>query len=157
MNKERTILVIALISSAVCLGACRGAKKEEPTVTETSPVITTVSETTQPVILNRKPLRIVPDGETGILIQMQEQEQSCSASANTVTAEYNAEVGASYPMRYENDAVYCHDPSTGEKKTGYIRINGITLLLRSGYGRPTDGYLRQRFLLKIGLHRQFNV
>ena len=28
MKKERTILVTALLSSAICLGACSGAKKE---------------------------------------------------------------------------------------------------------------------------------
>ena len=121
MNKERTILVIALVSSALCLGACKGAKKE-PVATETSPVITTVSETTQPSE-TEAPAESVPNGEkkdpgTGGSDQ--------AANSNAVSAEYNAEVGPSYPMRYENDAVYCHDPSTGEKKTGYIRINGIT-------------------------------
>ena len=120
MNKERTILVTALVSSAIFLSACAGAKKE-PAVSETSSVITTVSETTQ----NSEPetsAASVPDGET------QETAKGTAANsdaANTVSAEYNAEVGASYPMRYENNAVYCHDPSTGEKKTGYVRINGI--------------------------------
>lgn len=49
-----------------------------------------------------------------------------SDPANAVSAEYKAEVSAAYPMRYENNAVYCHDPYTGEKKSGYIRINRIT-------------------------------
>ena len=46
MNKERTILITALLSFAVCLSACGGAKKD-PVVSETSSVITTVPETTQ--------------------------------------------------------------------------------------------------------------
>lgn len=130
MNKEHTILVIALISSAVCLGACRGAKKEEPTVTETSPVITTVSETTQPSE-SQAPAESVPNGENK---EPGTSGSDQSGNANTVSAEYNAEVGPSYPMRYENDAVYCHDPSTGEKKTGYIRINGITYFFDPAMG-----------------------
>ena len=47
-------------------------------------------------------------------------------SASSPGAEYKAEIGPSYPLKYENDAVYCYDPSTGEKKTGWIRINGLT-------------------------------
>ena len=117
MNKERKILVIALVSSAICLSACKGAKKE-PAVSETSSVITTVSETTQNSE-SETAAESVPDGKS------QDAATGTAGSGNTVTAEYNAEVGASYPMRYENDAVYCHDPSTGEKKTGYVRINGI--------------------------------
>lgn len=120
MKKERTILVTALLSSAICLGACSGAKKE-PTVSETSSVITTVSETTESSETETA-ASSAPDGDT----QAPDASSSNnSGPANTVSAEYNAEIGASYPMRYENNAVYCHDPSTGEKKTGYIRINGI--------------------------------
>ena len=117
MNKERKILVIALVSSAICLSACKGQNKE-PAVSETSSVITTVSETTQNSETETA-AESVPDGKS------QDATTGSAGSGNTVTAEYNAEVGASYPMRYENDAVYCHDPSTGEKKTGYVRINGI--------------------------------
>ena len=117
MNKEQTILITALVLSAVCISACGGAKKET-TVSETSSVITTVSETTESS--ETEAATTAPDGET------QTPETGSSDPSNTtVSAEYKAEVGASYPMRYENDAVYCHDPKTGEKKTGYIRINGI--------------------------------
>ena len=121
MNKERTILAIALISSAVLLSACGGSKKE-PAVSETSSVITTVPTTTQTTETEAE-TTAVPDSETD-----PDTDTGTSAPAATsekVTAEYKAQVGASYPMRYENNAVYCHDPSTGEKKTGYIRINGI--------------------------------
>ena len=113
MNKKLTILVTAIAAGAVCLSACKG-KTKEPAVSEASSVITTVSETTQSSETETAP-QTVPDGESS----------GPSDAANTVTAEYNAEVGKSYPMRYENDAVYCYDPSTGEKKTGNIRINGI--------------------------------
>ena len=121
MHKERTILVTALVSSAICLSACGGAKKE-PVVSETSSVITTVSETTESSETEASS-ETVPDPGN--------QETSAGSTdnanpTNTVSAEYKAEVGASYPMRFENNSVYCHDPSTGEKKTGYIRINGIT-------------------------------
>ena len=117
MNKERMILVTALISSAICISACGGAKKET-TVSETSSVITTVSETTETSVTEAT-TTTVQDGET------QSAEPGTSDASTAVAAEYNAQVGASYPMRYENNAVYCHDPATGEKKTGYIRINGI--------------------------------
>ena len=119
MNKERTILITALISSAICLSACKGAQKE-PAVSETSPVITTVSETPSSSETEATTAS-APDGET------QAPEPGSSEPSNTaVAAEYKAEVGASYPMRYENNAVYCRDPQTGELKTGYIRINGIS-------------------------------
>ena len=122
MKKELTLLIIALISSSVCLSACKGAKKAETSVSETSVAITTVSDTTQNSETETA-TEAAPDGG--------KQDPGAGGAdqtdaANTVSAEYNAEVGASYPMRYENNAVYCHDPSTGEKKTGYIRINGIT-------------------------------
>ena len=126
MNKERTILVTALISSAICLSACGGAKKE-PAVSETSSLITTVSETTESSETEAS-TAAAPDPGT------QTPEPGSSDAANTVSADYNAEVGASYPMRYENDAVYCHDPSSGEKKTGYIRINGITYFFDPAMG-----------------------
>jgi len=120
MNKENTILVTALISSAMCLSAC-GAKPQ-PTASESSSLITTVATTTESSETETTAAS-APEGDdqpaaTGAKDQ--------SDPAGTVSAEYNAEVGASFPMRYENNAVYCHDPSTGEKKTGYIRINGIT-------------------------------
>lgn len=130
MNKERTILTIALISSAITLSACAGAKRET-TVSETSSVITTVSETTQ-TSETEAATESVADGD--------KKETAASSAANAdpantaVSAEYNAEVGASYPMRFENNAVYCIDPSTGEKKTGYIRINGITYLFDPAAG-----------------------
>lgn len=120
MHKERMVLVIALLSSAITLSACAGAKRETA-VTGSSALITTVSETTQSSE-TEAPAASTPAGG--------DQETAASsagnaAQGNAVSAEYKAEVGASYPMRYENKAVYCHDPSTGEKKTGYIRINGV--------------------------------
>lgn len=128
MNKERTIFVIAMVSSAICLSACGGAKKQ-PAVTETSVPITTVSQTAQSSETEAS-AAASDDGKndpgTGSSVQ--------AGNAETVSAEYNAEVGASYPMRYENDAVYCHDPSTGEKKTGYIRINGIVYFFDPAMG-----------------------
>lgn len=126
MNKERTILVTALISSAICLGACSGAKKETK-VTETSPVITTVSTATE----SSETETAAP---TESAAGTQTPGTGSSDPANTVSADYNAEVGAAYPMRYENDAVYCHDPSTGEKKTGYIKINGIVYFFDPAFG-----------------------
>ena len=133
MKKERTILVTALLSSAICLGACSGAKKE-PTVSETSSVITTVSETTESSETETA-ASSAPDGDT----QAPDASSSNNSDpANTVSAEYNAEVGASYPMRYENNAVYCHDPSTGEKKTGYIRINGIVYFFDPAAAKGKD-------------------
>ena len=120
MNKERTALVIALISSAICLGACGGAKKQ-PEVSESSSLITTVAATTQ-TSETEAPTESVPGGDDQ---KADSNPTDPSDAGNTISAEYNAEVGASYPMRYENNAVYCHDPSTGEKKTGYIKINGI--------------------------------
>ena len=122
MKKQRTILVTALVSAAICLSACKGAKKE-PVVSETSSVITTVSETTKNSETEAS-TEAAPDGEN----------KGSEDPSNTVTAEYKAEVGASYPMRYENNAVYCYDPSTGEKKTGYVRINGITYLFDPAMG-----------------------
>ena len=133
MHKERTILVIAMLSSAICLSACAGAKKE-PAVTETSAPITTVSETTA-----AGETETTAEAPTNGDDQQPAGTTGNSAPANTITAEYNAEVGASYPMRYENDAVYCHDPSTGEKKTGYVRINGITYFFDPAFdGQLTD-------------------
>lgn len=126
MHKERTILVTALISSAICLGACSGSKKQ-PAVSETSALITTVA-TTAESSETEATTAAAPDGGN------QTPGTGSSDSGNAVSAEYNAEVGASYPMRYENNAVYCHDPSTGEKKTGYIRINGITYLFDPAAG-----------------------
>ncbi len=120
MNKERTILFTALISSAICLSACGGAKKQ-PAVSETSAPITTVSTTTESSETEATTAAASDGGSqtpgTGTA--------DPAGNSTAVSAEYNAEVGASYPMRYENNGVYCHDPSTGEKKTGYIRINGI--------------------------------
>lgn len=122
MHKERILLAIALISSAaISVSGCAGAKKE-PVVSESSSVITTVPTTTE-TTETEATTSAVSDGnkpDTGT------ETTDNAGGAITVSAEYNAEVGASYPMRFENNAVYCHDPSTGEKKTGYIRINGIT-------------------------------
>ena len=119
MNKELKILAAALIASSVCISACTGTKKETETATsETSSVITTPAETAESS-QTEATTASVPDGDT------QNTEAGSSDPANTVTAEFTANVGPSYPMRYENNAVYCHDPATGEKKTGYIRINGI--------------------------------
>ena len=126
MNKERTILITALISSAICISACGGAKKE-PATSETSSVITTVSESSQSS--ETEETTNAPDGET-----QAPEPGSSDPSTTAVNAEYKAEVGASYPMRYENNAVYCHDPKTGEKKTGYIRINGITYFFDPAMG-----------------------
>ncbi len=126
MHKERTILVTALLSSAICLSACSGSKKQ-PAVSETSALITTVA-TTAESSETVATTAAAPDGGN------QTPGTGSSDSGNAVSAEYNAEVGASYPMRYENNAVYCHDPSTGEKKTGYIRINGITYLFDPAAG-----------------------
>lgn len=138
MNKERTILITALLSFAVCLSACGGAKKD-PVVSETSSVITTVPETTQ-----SSETEAETETETESAPEGNNQETSAGSTdnagpTNAVSAEYNAEVGASYPMRFENNAVYCQDPSTGEKKTGYIRINGISYFFDpSAGGQLTD-------------------
>ena len=122
MNKQHTILVAALASTVIFLSACKGANNE-PVVSETSPVITTVSKATENSE-TEVTSKTVPDGES----------QGTADPPDKVSAEYKAEVGASYPMRYENNAVYCIDPSTGEKKTGNIRINGITYVFDPAMG-----------------------
>ena len=123
------ILVTALVSSAICLSACAGAKKQ-PAVTSASSLITTASETTQ---------ASETEATTAAASEGDKKDPGTASTdqngtAETISAEYNAQVGASYPMRYENDAVYCYDPSTGEKKTGYIKINGITYFFDPAMG-----------------------
>ena len=122
MHKDRFVLAIAvLVTSALSLTACAGAKKE-PAVSESSSLITTVTETTQATETEATTASAADSNQQGT----DSGSTSQGNPAKTVSAEYNAEVGASYPMRYENNAVYCKDPSSGEKKTGYVRINGIT-------------------------------
>jgi len=65
-------------------------------------------------------------GNVAGVASKQETASMSKESAMSPGAEYKAEVGPGYPLKYENDAVYCYDPSTKEKKTGWIRINGLT-------------------------------
>ena len=65
-------------------------------------------------------------GNVAGIVSKQEKASEVKMSASSPAAEYNAEPGPSYPLKYEKDAVYCYDPSTGAKKTGWVRINGMT-------------------------------
>lgn len=127
MNKavRLTAAVIAL-STLFGLGGCSKGKSgtaagnERPAVTEAAAEMTQSRETdeapsSEPVSEATGQSQQVTAGTTG----------DSEGTSYVISAEYNAEVGASYPMRYENRSVYCYDPSTHEKKTGYVRINGI--------------------------------
>lgn len=65
-------------------------------------------------------------GDLAGIVSKQDKAAVVKEAASEPAAEYKAEVGPSYPLKYENNAVYCYDPSTGAKKTGWIRINGMT-------------------------------
>ena len=87
----------------------------------------------------------VPGNVAGI-VSKQDKAAIVKESASAPGAEYNAEVGPSYPLRYENKAVYCYDPSTGDKKTGWIRINGMTYYFDPAKnGQMTDFYVNDFF------------
>ena len=87
----------------------------------------------------------VPGNVAGI-VSKQEKAAIVKESASSPAAEYTAEVGPSYPLKYENKAVYCYDPSTGDKKTGWIRINGSTYYFDPAKnGQMTDFYVNDFF------------
>ena len=97
MNKERTALVIALISSAICLGACGGAKKQ-PEVSESSSLITTVAATTQ-TSETEAPAESVPEGDDQ---KADSNPTDPSDAGNTISAEYTAEVGGAFLRGQDN-------------------------------------------------------
>lgn len=65
-------------------------------------------------------------GDVAGVASQQPKAAVIKESASAPAAEFKAEVGSSYPLKYVDDAVYCFDPSTKEKLTGWIKINGLT-------------------------------
>ncbi len=65
-------------------------------------------------------------GDVAGVVSQQPKAVVIKESASAPSAEYKAQVGSSYPLKYIDDAVYCIDPSTKEKMTGWIKINGLT-------------------------------
>lgn len=56
-----------------------------------------------------------------------EQEKSVmTKSDETETTESKSESGVVNSLRYEDNAVYYYDTKTGKKKTGWIKINGLS-------------------------------
>ena len=80
-----------------------GRAKKEPEASETSSLITMDSVTTESSETEATSVTVLDSDK-------KEPETGSSDPANAVSAEYKAEVGAVYPMRYENNAVYCDDP-----------------------------------------------
>ena len=73
-------------------------------------------------------------GDVAGVASQQPKAAVIKESASAPAAEYKAEVGSSYPLKYIDDAVYCIDPSTKEKMTGWIKINGLTYYFDPGKG-----------------------
>ena len=78
-------------------------------------------------------------GDVAGVASQQPKAAVIKESASSPSAEFKADVGPSYPLRYENEAVYCYDPATKEKISGWIRINGLTYYFDpSKDGKLTD-------------------
>lgn len=118
------------LSTVIGMGGCSKGKGGTAAETETSAVITTAETSQSSETDETTPSE--QESEAPDQSQQQTGEQKTtnapgesSGTSEAISAEYKAEVGSSYPMKYENGSVYCYDPSTHEKKTGYVRINGI--------------------------------
>lgn len=132
MNKAvRLTAAVISLSTIFGLGGCSKGKGGPAAEAMTSAVVETNTEMTQSRKSEETSLSEKASDATDQGLNQNSEQRVESVPGNpaessyTVSAEYNAEVGASYPMRYEGRSVYCYDPSTHEKKTGYVRINGI--------------------------------
>ena len=66
----------------------------------------------------------LPGNASGIVSQ--QEKASMAKAADSTTKNNKGASGAFSSLRYENNAVYFYDSKTGKKKTGWIKINGLS-------------------------------
>ncbi|MBR3463496.1 MAG: hypothetical protein IKH23_00325 [Clostridiales bacterium] len=81
----------------------------------------------------------LPGNVSGIVSQQEKASMTKEADGTTTDNNSKASSGAYSALRYEDNAVYYYDTKTGKKKTGWIKINGLSYYFDSSKnGKLTD-------------------